>query len=85
MVYIRKAAVMKTLPKNEKLCLTYKIENKNQFVITFNAIKQIYTIYKVLNDGYEKLGTGNNPLKLEEKFIHKGELKNGYELARKGN
>lgn len=74
MVYIRKAAVkVKTLPKNEKLCLTYKIENENQFVITFSMIKQIYTIYKVLNDGYEKLGTGNNPLKLEEKFINKGD------------
>ena len=76
---------MKTLSKNEKLCLTYKSENKNEFVITFNAIKQIYTIYKVLEDGYGKLGTGNNPLKLEQKFINKGDYKNGYELAQKGN
>lgn len=48
-------------PKDEILALTAN----EKYYITFNQKTQTYTAYDI---NYKKLGTANNPTKLEKKF-----------------
>lgn len=57
---------MKSIPKNE---IIY-VQNKNNYIITRNKNTGIWIIYAVKHNEYTKLGTGNNPLKLEQKFFN---------------
>ena len=60
--------MIKQIPKNENICVTYKCQS-NVYVITKHLLKGNYTLYKKVKEGYERLGTGSNPIKLEEKYI----------------
>lgn len=59
-----------TISKNEVLCVTYKKENGAVFYITRKRDdRNVYFIYRNDNDNLVKLGKGNNPIELENKFI----------------
>lgn len=61
--------VIKKIPTNEDGMVLYKNTNGNTYKITQNQTTNVFTIYKVVEDGFERLGKGNNPITLEEKYI----------------
>lgn len=62
---------LKKIPTNEISMLEYKSLNGDTYEITQNRTNQTFTIYKVVDGCYEKLGKGANPTALEEKYIKK--------------
>ena len=61
--------VIKKIPINEDSMVLYKNTDGNTYEITQNQITKVFTIYKVVEDGFERLGKGDNPIVLEEKYI----------------
>lgn len=61
--------VIKKIPVNEVGMVMYKNTNGNVYKITQNQTTNVFTIYKVVEDGFERLGKGSNPTALEEKYI----------------
>lgn len=61
--------VIKKIPTNEDSMVMYKNTNGNTYKITQNQTTNVFTIYKVVEDGFERLGKGSNPIVLEEKYI----------------
>lgn len=61
--------LLKKLPANEIGMVTYKRLNGDTYKITQNQMNKTFTIYKVINDCFERLGKGANPTALEEKYI----------------
>ena len=62
------------IPSNNKRWVTIKADN-DLFVITSNVDRAKYLLYKQTENGYEKIGTGNDPSKLETEFIWKNRYK----------
>lgn len=61
--------IIKKIPVNENGMVFYKNSNGNTYKITRNPTTNIFTIYKIVEDGFERLGKGNHPIALEEKYI----------------
>lgn len=62
------------IPKNERICVTYKTGTKIVYFITKKELTtDSFFIYKydTSNNVATKLGKGNNPIVLEEKYIEK--------------
>ena len=60
---------MKGIPSNQ-IIMTEIISLKGEtFYITMTALRDTYYIYKIQNNTATKLGSGQNPLTLEDKFI----------------
>lgn len=61
-------ATTKTLPKTEDgHGVIYKTPTA-EYLISQNTAKQQFTLWKIVEGGYEKLGTANSPTKLYEKI-----------------
>ena len=59
---------MTTLPKSENgYGVLYK-GLKYEYVISQNTNKHIFTLWKLIETQYEKLATGNSPIKLYDKI-----------------
>ena len=52
------------IPNNEKPVVSYLIEGVKCYIITQNTLKGKFTLYKVLENDYEKLATDSSPLTL---------------------
>ena len=65
---------LKNIPKTEKICVRLNNEDGKLAYITtekFTGVSKEYIIYKVEEDKtYSLLGKGNNPSKLEEKYVY---------------
>lgn len=61
------------LPKNEIIAVNHVSPETQQilFVVTYHNVNRVYKIYKVENNEYILLGSGNSPISLEKKFIYK--------------
>ena len=58
-----KSKIVKTIPNSE----TGKVECLNgQYVITYNNLKEQFTLWKCLDDGFEKIKTSDNPLEFDK-------------------
>lgn len=53
------------IPKQEKIVLTYVFEGIDCYIVTRNALEK-YTLYKILNDDYQKLKTAEAPIEFDE-------------------
>ena len=53
------------IPKQEKMLQTYIFDGIKCYTITRNALGK-YTLYKIVNDDYQKLKTAESPIKFEE-------------------
>lgn len=53
------------IPKQEKIVLTYVFEGIDCYVVTQNNLQK-YTLYKITDDGYQKLRTSDTPLDFDE-------------------
>lgn len=53
------------IPKQEKRVLTYVFDGIDCYTVTRNHLQK-YSLYKITNDGYQKLKTSNTPLDFDE-------------------
>lgn len=53
------------IPKQEKIVLTYVFDEINCYTVTRNNLRK-YILYKITDDGYQKLKTSNTPLDFDE-------------------
>lgn len=61
-------ATIKTLPSSEDgHGILYRTQTA-EYLISQNTTKQQFTLWKLVDSGYEKLGTANSPIKLYEKI-----------------
>ena len=58
------------IPKNELLWVThYDSRGSPRFFITSNADRERYYIYEIKEDGVVRLGSGQSPQMLEQKYV----------------
>ena len=60
---------VKTIPASEVLkvtCFTKPNESGDKYLITQNPLKEQFTLWKCLEDGFEKIKTSNNPLDFDD-------------------
>ena len=57
--------IMKIL-SNEKIVVTYIFENVKCYIATHNVLKGKYTLYKIIDDDYQKLKIDNTPIEFDE-------------------
>lgn len=60
---------MKGVPSKEIVMTKITSLNGETFYITTTALRDTYYIYKIQNNAATKLGSGKNPMTLEDKFI----------------
>lgn len=60
---------MKGIPSKEIVVTNITSLNGETFYITTTVLRDTYYIYKITNNTAAKLGSGKNPLALEDKFI----------------
>ena len=61
--------IVKTIPASEVLkvtCFTKPNESGDKYLITQNPLKEQFTLWKCLEDGFEKTSTSNNPLNFDK-------------------
>lgn len=66
--------IVKKIAKTTRIWVTIK-NGDDEYKITSNADRSVYTLFKKVPLGYEKLGTSKNPFELEEKYIWKDKPK----------
>ena len=57
---------MKNLPSNEKIVVSHLFEGVKCYVTTHNALKGKFTLYKIIDDDYQKMVTANSPVNFNE-------------------
>lgn len=61
------------IPKSEDVAVTYRTaDHVPLYKITVNKKTMIYSLYKIVDGGFERLGKGPNPNELEKKYIKRG-------------
>ena len=53
------------ISKQEKIVSTYAVEGVNDYIVTQNHLRK-YVLYKIIDDGYQKLKTSDTPLDFDE-------------------
>ena len=62
-------AISKLLPKSEELVTTYNLKDHTTvYVMSYDRFKGVYILYSYANGKIKKIGRGENPLNLEEKY-----------------
>ena len=56
---------LKKISKQEKIVSTYAVEGVNDYIVTQNNLRK-YVLYKIIDDGYQKLKTSDTPLDFDE-------------------
>lgn len=66
-------AVVKSIPSSENgsrtVCTT---KSGKQYIISNNPIKEKFTLWRVLDDGYEKMSVSDNPLDFDKIIDFRG-------------
>lgn len=60
---------MKGLPSKEIIMTEIKSLKGETFYVTTTALRDIYYIYKIADNVATKLGSGQSPMVLEDKYI----------------
>lgn len=58
-----KSKIVKTIPSSE-IGMVECLESK--YVITVNPLKEQFTLWKCIDDGFEKIKISDNPLEFDE-------------------
>ena len=65
-----KSKVAKAIPSSETgtrvSCFTKPNESGDKYLITQNPLKEQFTLWKCLDDEYEKISTASNPLEFDK-------------------
>lgn len=54
------------ISNNEKIVVSYVFEGVKYYVITQNALKGKFTLYKIVNNDYQKIITADSPASFNE-------------------
>lgn len=54
------------IPTNERIVVTYTFEGVKEYIATHNALKGKFTLYKIVDNDYQKLKTTTSPLEFDE-------------------
>ena len=57
------------IPSTETVLVTITDDLGDEYVITSKSDRNVYYLYRLEKEKAVKLGKGDNPLELEEKFI----------------
>lgn len=60
---------MKGIPSKESIVVTITSLKGDIFCITTTILQDTYYIYKIKDNTATKLGSGKNPIELEDKYI----------------
>ena len=64
--------VVKSIPASETgsmvTCFTKPNESGDKYLITQNPLKAQFTLWKCLENGFERISTSNNPLGFDDKI-----------------
>lgn len=62
--------IVKTIPSSETgvrvSCFTKPNNSGDKYLITHNPLKEQFTLWKCVKDGFEKISTKNNPLEFDK-------------------
>ena len=61
-----KSKILKAIPNSETGTRTTCISSEGDYLITQNPLKEQFTLWKCLEDGYEKIDTSKNPLDFDK-------------------
>ena len=54
------------IPSGEKIVVSYVFEGVKCYAVTQNALKGKFTLYKIINNDYQKMTTADSPADLNE-------------------
>lgn len=54
------------IPNNEKTMVSYIFEGAKCYIITQNTINGKFTLYKIIDNDYQKLKTAESPIEFDE-------------------
>ena len=54
------------IPNNEKIVMSYVFEGVKCYLVTQNALKGKFTLYKIIDNDYHKIMTANSPFEFDE-------------------
>ena len=54
------------IPTSEKIVVTYTFEGVKEYIVTHNALKGKFTLYKIANNDYQKIKMDASPLEFDE-------------------
>lgn len=64
------AKVVKSIPSSETgsrtICFTKPNELGDKYIITQNPLKEQFTLWKIYEDGFEKITTSDSPLDFDD-------------------
>lgn len=67
--------IVKNIPNSETgsrtVCFTKTNESGDKYIISQNPLKGQFTLWKCLEDGFEKVATSYNPLEFDEIIPYK--------------
>ena len=67
--------IVKSIPSSETgsrtACFTEPNQSGDKYIISQNPLKAQFTLWKCLEDGFEKVATSNNPLEFDEIIPYK--------------
>ena len=62
--------IIKNIPNSEigsgVICFTEPNKSGDKYLITQNPLKELFTLWKIYEDGYEKIITSDSPLDFDE-------------------
>ena len=54
------------IPTNEKIAVTYISEGIKEYVVTHNALRGKFMLYKIIDGDYQKLKISDTPVEFDE-------------------
>jgi hypothetical protein len=67
----KRSKIIKGIPKSEIVWMEIIGYDNNTYYITSKPTRELYFIYKMIDDKAQKLGQSKSPISLERKFITK--------------
>ena len=58
--------IVKSIPNSETQKVDCSTKSGDKYIITQNSLKEQFTLWKCLEDGFEKIKTSNNPLDFDD-------------------
>lgn len=65
----KSSKILKSIPSSETLmttCFTKPNSSGDEYLITKSQLKQQFTLWKCIEEGFEKVSTSNNPLDFDD-------------------
>jgi hypothetical protein len=54
------------IPSSEKIAVTYVFEGVEEYVVTHNALRGKYMLYKIIDGDYQKLKIADTPIEFDK-------------------